>query len=264
MRNDALLWYNVPGWQKFGLAVPNWGISPRSQNSVIRDFVAITGRNLQAVMFGVDAQLRTAPTINTLRDIHKLIIRARNILGGRAVPASELNMQPQHALPAPEDHRLYPVPYFEVPNRYLKEYCGLILTALTESLQHTENARPLEISVDFAANIGQYFHRVYRLMAVELFGVDAAVAKALNFTMTDEMLAAYNPSKVLTSTEMIDNVPDLDSWPTEIDLKPLTDGIPVSMLPALGGYPTAGRATAASGTAAASEPTAGAFLAPQN
>ncbi len=256
--NDAFLWYNVGPWAPLGLAVPNWSNDGESQNETIRYLTDVTGRNMQAVMFHDDARLRVPPSINTLTRIHKLCTRARAILAARAVPANEFNMESAHANPAPEVVKVYPVPYFQVRNQWLKQYGGLILTALTEAMQHQENARPLEISVPFSGLIGQYIQRVYRNMAVELFQVPLEVASAPDFTLSDEQLRSYNPSAWFTSTEMIDTVPPAGEEPTEGDLEVLTNGIPVTQLPQLGRWPSSvggggptGAATTQSGTSAA-------------
>lgn len=237
MTDDSFLWYNVGQWDQYGLAVPNFGNDPNTQNSTIRNLVETFGRNLQAVMWHKDARLSTPPTINTLTRIHKLCVRVRDILASRAVPAGQPAMESAHAIPAPEMFRVYPTPYFLVRNSWMKEWCGLALIALTEAAQHQENASPLEISIDFAKLFGQYTQRIYQRMAVELIKVPLVEAQADNFTLTDAQLAAYNPSAWFTSTEMIDTVPDLINWPTEDDLKPLTDGIPYGVLPKLGRYP---------------------------
>ncbi len=259
--SDAFLWYNVGDFAPLGLAVPNFGNDTESQNSTIRNLTEVIGRNLQAVMFHSDARLRTPPSINTLRRIHALCTRARSILASRAVPASQLNMEPAHALPASEEFLVFPAPYFKVRNSWLKEYCGLVLLAVTEAFQHQENARPIEISEAFSGLVGQYIHRVYQMMAVELFRVPLADAQARDFTLTDEQLRAYNPSAWFTQTELIDTVPP-DEWtPTEDDLEVLTNGIPISQLPVLtrwpsgaGTSPTGGVAATASGEAFAAPP----------
>jgi hypothetical protein len=238
MTNDAFLWYNVGEWGKYGLAVPNFGNDTRSQNDTIRYLTDVLGRNLQAVMWHPDARLRTPPSINTLTRIHKLCTRARSILAGRAVPSATLNMETAHALPAPEEFLVYPTPYFKVRNQWLKQYAGLILLSLTEAIQHQENAKPLEISEAFSGLVGQYVQRVYRLMATELFRVPLADASKPDFTLTDAQLAAYNPSAWFTSTELIDTVAPLETWPTEDDLEVLTSGIPISHLPVLGRWPS--------------------------
>lgn len=238
MTNDAFLYYNVGDWKDYGLAVPNYGNDTHSQNGVILDFTQTCGRNLQAVMWHTDARLRTPPSVNTLIRIHKLCTRARQLLGGAAVPAGTPNIESAHALPAPEVFHVYPCPYFKVRNSWLKNYAGLILLSLTEAMQHQENARPLEISQNFAGLIGQYIQRVYRMMATDLLQIPLEVASAPGFTLTDEQLRSYDPAKWFTSTELIDTVPELEGWPTEDDLEPLANGIPVTMLPKLGRYPT--------------------------
>ncbi|MEW4530208.1 hypothetical protein [Maioricimonas sp. JC845] len=236
--HDAFLWYNVGDWGRYGLAVPNFSDDTRSQNDTIRYLTDVVGRNLQAILWHPDGRLRTPPSINTLTRIHKLCTRARAILAGRAVPSATLNMETQHALPAPEEFLVYPTPYFKLRNQWLKQYAGLILLAQTEAMQHQENARPLEISESFAGLIGQYIHRVYRLMATELFRVPLEEASQRDFTLTDAQLAGYDPSAWFTSTEMIDTVPRLEDWPTEDDLAVLTNGIPISHLPVLGRWPS--------------------------
>ncbi|WP_437230433.1 hypothetical protein SH661x_001966 [Planctomicrobium sp. SH661] len=237
MKNDAFLHYNVGDWANYGLAVPNYGDDIQSQNSTIRLFTDTIGRNLQNIMFHTDARLATPPSINTLRRIHKLCIRARTLFAGRAVPSGTPNMESQHAIPAPEQFRVYPVPYFNVRNQWMKEYCGLVLLSLTEAMQHSENAKVLEVSEAFAGQVSQYIQRVYRTMAVDLFNVPLSEASAADFTLSEAQLGAYNPADWFTPTEMIDTVPDLNNWPTEDDLQPLTNGILVSHLPTLGRFP---------------------------
>ena len=252
--HDAFLWYNVGEWRDHGLAVPNHSDDATTQNDTIRYLTDVIGRNLQALMWEPDARLRTPPSINTLTRIHKLCTRARSILSGRAVPSSTPNMEAAHALPAPEEFLVYPTPYFRVRNPWMKQYAGLILLTLTESMQHQENGRPLEISQAFAGLVGQYIQRVYRLMSHELFRVPLEEASKPDFTLTEEQLRSYDPGSWFTSTEMIDTVPPHDLRPTEDDLAVLTDGIPISHLPLLGRWPNG---PSGSGTGTSATPTSG-------
>lgn len=237
-KTDEALWYNVGIWGELGFAVANFGNDPLTLNAGIHYLVDVIGRNLQAVMLHPDADLRTPPTINTLTRIHKLVIRARTILSGRDVQPGEPDMESVHSSPAEQVFLIYPCPYFKVRNKFLKEYCGLVLNCLSEAMQHTENRKPYEISTRFSGVIGQYLHRVYRLMATELFGIDPEAAKALDFTLTEDDLRNYDPGKFFTSTEMIDTVPKLDAVPSEDDLAVLTNGIPATMLVGLCKYPS--------------------------
>lgn len=235
--NDAFLWYNAPGFESLGLAVPNFGNDRGTQNQSILELTQMIGRNMQNIMFHTDALLRTPPSINTIIRICKLCVRGRDLLSGRAVPSGTPNMESMHAVPAYEQFLIYPTPYFTVRNTYLKAYCGLMLTALTECYQHQENAKPIEISQNFAGLIGQYIRRVYKRVGVELLALDAAKFDDPKFTIQDTDFASYNPSAFFTSTEMIDTVPEEMNRPTEDDIKVLTDGIPIDMLPSMGRYP---------------------------
>jgi hypothetical protein len=148
-------------------------------------------------------------------------------------------MEVQHARPAGEVFRVYPVPYFKVRNPFVRRWAGLVLVSLAEAMQHTENRKEMEISTAFAGQVGQYIKRVYVNMAIELFGKSRSAAYADGFVLSDADFAAYNPGDFFTQTEMVDTVPRLDRVFTEDRLELLAEGIPVTQLPAnLGPWPT--------------------------
>jgi hypothetical protein len=236
--NDAILWYNVGNWAEFGFGVPNWSNDMESNNGSIRDIVQRTGRAMQIVMFGVDARLSAPPRIDTLKQIHMMCTRARTLLQTGAVAANQSMLRTQHAAPTPQDHLIFPVPFFKVRNTYMKSWCELALTALTEAMQHSDNVRPFDFTMEFAGQIGQYFQRIYRDMAVLLLGVPFAEASKADFTITDAMWQAYDPSKVVPSHEMLDTSPQDLHFPTEDALKVITSGIPTSYLGNLPSWPS--------------------------
>jgi len=229
---DAILWYNVGIFGEAGYAVPNWSNDIGSLNPQILDWTDLVGRNLFHILHHEDVDLRIPPSINTLKRVHKLYLRAASILAGRAVAPGVNNMEIQHARPAGEVFRVYPVPYFKVRNPFLRRWAGLVLVSIAEAMQHTENRKEMEISTAFAGQVGQYLRRVYVNMAIELFGKDRATADADGFVLTDADFAAYNPGDFFTQTEMVDTVPRLDRVFTEDRLELLAEGIPVTQLPA--------------------------------
>ena len=262
-RTDEILWYQTGVWGELGYAAPNFGDDPTTLNGNIAELVSLMGRNLSAVMHHPDADLRVPPSINTLMRVHKLIVRARSMLAGRMVPPSKLRMERIHATPAPETFLIYPVPYFRVRNPYLKGWAGLVLAAISEACQHTENRLEDEISTDFAGLIGQYLQRIYVRMATELFQVPGADAEKPDFTLTEQVFKSYDPAKYFTSVELIDTVPRLEMIPTEDDLEVLTEGIPASLLLGLSHYPggaSVSKAVAATGTA--TPPVSASFVPP--
>jgi hypothetical protein len=235
---DAVLWYNVGEFGKAGYAVPNWSNDVGSLNPQILDWTYLVGRNLFHIMHHEDADLRIPPSINTAKRIHKLYIRAGNILAGRAVPPGENNMEVVHSRPAGEVFRVFPVPFFLVRNPFMRRWAELVLISLAEAMQHTENRKSMEISTAFAGQVGQYVKRVYTNMAIELFGKTRAEATADGFALSDADFAAYNPGDFFTQTEMVDTVPRLDRVFTEDRLDVLAEGIPVTELPELSPWPT--------------------------
>ena len=227
---DQILWYNNGAWGELGYAAPNFGNNPTTLNHTIASVTANMGRNLAAVMRHADADLRTPPSINTIRRVHQLCNRIRQILAGRAVAPGETRFEATHVTPAPQDFLIFPVPYFKVRNSWMKEWCALALNAISEAVQHKDNRISYEITEDFSGRIGQYIHRIYKLLATELFNVPAEQTKELTFVLTDEQLKGYNPSAFFTGTELIDTVRPSETIPTEDDLVTLTDGIPASSI----------------------------------
>lgn len=251
-RNDAILWYCTPTWESLGLAVPNFGDDSQTLNENIADLVHSMGRNLQAVMCSTDAMLRTPPSPNTLIKIHKLIVRARDLMSSRSVGEADVQTEAEHVNPAPVAFRVFPTPFFQLRNSWMKMYCQYALWAISEAMQHTENRKAFVITERFSGSVGKFLRMIYTRMSVELLRVPKAEAEAPDFTLTDAHFAAYKPSEWFTSTEMIDTVPSL-KFPTEDDLFPLTEGVPVTELPTLKRYPGSANNPTDVGTDAAKE-----------
>lgn len=225
-RTQSTLWYNTGIWGKLGFGVANFGQNPTTENSGIAYLVDALGKALFGVLNTPDTDLTIAPSVNTLSRINKLIIRARSILASRAVPSGTPNMEGIHTDPDQIDFTLYPCPYFLIRNRWLREYSGLVLASLAEAMQHTENRKQYDFSVDFAQVVGQYLQRIYVRMAVELLLQDATKAADQNFVITEAMLATYSPSSFLTSTESVDTAPPNPLEPSAYDMQFLASGIP--------------------------------------
>lgn len=236
--SDAILWYDVGVFGDAGYAVPNWSNDVGSLNPNILDWVQLVGRNLFNIMHHEDADLRIPPSINTVKRVHKLYLRAAQILAGRAIPPGTDNLEVTHARPAGEVFRVFPVPFFKVRNPFMRRWGELILISLAEAMQHTENRKEMEISTAFAGTVGQYIKRVYVNLAIELFGKTREAANADGFRLSDAELSAYNPADFFTSTELTDTVPRLDRVFTEDRLELLSEGIPVTNLPDLRPWPT--------------------------
>ncbi len=234
---DAPLHYNVGVFGQAGYAVPNWGNDPGALNPTIIEFVDLAGRNLFAFMHSEDADLRTPPSINTCKKLHRLYVRATRLLMGRAVPYGEDNLEVAHQRPAGEIYRVYPIPFFKVRSPYMRRWAGLAMTSICDAMQHTEGRKEVEISEAFAGQVLQWLHRAYTNMAIELFNIDRAVALSTGFELSDADFSAYNPAEFFTHTELVDTVPRLDRVFTEDRLEVLAEGIPVTELPELKPWP---------------------------
>ncbi len=255
--SEAILWYNVGRWGELGYAVPNFLAQPQSLNATILQLVDVVGRNLFTIMLSPDADQRVPPTINTIQRLHRLIIRLRNLLASKAIAPVTPRMEIDHAAPAPQDHTIYPCPYWRVRNNWMKGYATLAMYAISTAIGHTENRNPLDISLAFSGLIGQYFQRIYYQIATELLGIDPATASAPGFTLTNAQLAAYDPSQWFTSTELVDVTPPIGAVPPP-DLpatQVLARGIPASMLVGLESFPTGSNVPMSANAVAASPAT---------
>ena len=122
----------------------------------------------------------------------------------------------------------------------MKEWAQLLLNCLGEAMQHTENRIEYEISTAFAGTIGQFLKRIYLRMCTELFGAPFADANKDDYVLPDTLIAAYDPTKWFTMTELVDTVPPLWLIPTEDDLTVLRAGIPANVAIGLSRYPRGG------------------------
>ena len=238
--HDSFLWYGEgTKFASLGLAVPNYGNDTHSKNSTIHQLVDLLGANLQAMMLDDDVLRVNPPTINTLVKVHRLCIRARQILAARERPHDVPELQVEHTNPALEPFRLFPTPYFgsHVRNPYLKRWAMWMLTALTEATQHTENSRATEVTVDFSQSIGKWVAQVYKELAVEVLLIPRAEAEAEGFTLTEAHFKAYDPTKFYTSREATQTVPSYSVRFTEDELSVITSGILTSHMPELKPYP---------------------------
>lgn len=237
IKTDAALWYNVGVYGQLGYAVPNPSNDIGTLNPNIADITNLIGRNLFLIMHHEDVDMSVPPSINTLRRVHMLYVRAGQVLSGRAIPPGTPNMETDHVTPGGDVFRVFPIPYFKVRNAYMKRWANWTLICLAECFQHTENRKTIEISTNFAAMVGKYMNRVYTNMAIECFGKKREEALVDGFVLKDDDFKNYDPNKFFTPQEMIDTVPSFDNVFTEDRKAGLAAGIAITDLPVLQPYP---------------------------
>lgn len=235
--SDTVRWYNVGKFGDAGYAVPAFGDDVSTLNPNISELTDLIGQNLFALMHQEDVDMRTPPSINSLRAVHSLYVRAGQILTARAVPPGQSEFRTTHVSPAATVFKVYPIPFFKVRNPHLKRWAGFTLMLLSEMFQHTENRKTMEITTTFAGDVGKYMQRIYRNMATELFGKTAADTDKPGFILTDADFSAYNPGAFFTRTELTDTVSPFETVFTEDQLDLLRAGIPVTSLPQLPTWP---------------------------
>ena len=263
--SDEVLWWNNGVWGEAGYAMPNPSGKVWSANTVISGLVSLFGRELFNLMHRPDVRFTRPPNKQFLYDIHQLVVVGRKRLNDRAVNFSDRRMDAQHASPANKTFLVYPVPFFgeRIRNADAREYCELMLLTISEMMQHSDNDFDLEISSSFAAMVGERLQRILVLIATKYFGITRTVASAPEFVLPDTAFTTYDPSKLFVTSELVEERPPLQWWPTENDLSPLRgiaitealvygqrwpqtqllmggDGGSTSVTPGNGGTPTVG------------------------
>lgn len=236
--SDSILWYNVGIYRDCGYAVPNPSNDIGSLNPNMLDFTTGIGRGLFYIMHREDADLSTPPTVDTLYDIHQLVMYMRRLLQSRIQPDNERAFNPQHIAPAGEVFRVWPVPYFNVRNLTLKRWCRYALYLLGELFQNSQNRRLLNTYAQVGQRISGYLQKIYVEMSCEFFGFPIDQAKTETFALTDKDFASYAPQELRPDWEQNDPVPALDNVFSEDRMSRLVAGIPLQELPPLEPYPT--------------------------
>lgn len=245
---SPVLFYNVGVWGKLGFGVPNWGKRLVSRNIVLLELVETIGRNLQAIMLSDDALSRSPPSMNMIIELNKLMMRARQLLATEMTVDNQIRMQGDKGVNDKQSFNVFPCPIFMVRNRWLKTYAYYAMHALAEAMQATENSTSaFEITNVCAGQIGQYFTRILKRMSCELLNIspsDPTVPKGTDglpnweaFVLTDAQIRNYKPSQWFSTTELIDTAFPLGDLPSDYDVEPLSNGIPVIDLPPLTAYP---------------------------
>lgn len=231
--SDRPLLYNVTPWAELGFAVPNFGDNVGTVSTPIHNLASEISRLQLYVMTHVDAQRQQFPSRNTVERICKLCNRVHSVLSSRMRTPSDLRLESGHASANPRPWIIHPVPYFGsdiVANHWMREYNELVMIALTNIYQHSDNNLPLTITQQFATDIYAYFREIKRLIGTELLMIPIDTVLGDDFIFTPEHYAAYDPSSYILNTEAIQTPGAIFSRATEDDLRPLHRGIPANLI----------------------------------
>jgi hypothetical protein len=239
--SDRPLLYDVEPWNRLGFAVANFGNDLGTISRPIWGLADEIGRAQLFLMTHIDAQRTQPPSINTVRRIGALCNRVNSVLGGRKKSYSKLRLEEGHASSGLHRWIIHPVPFFTsaiVRNHWMAEYNDLVMIALTNMYQHSDNNLALTVTEKFATDVWQYIREIKVLMGSELLLLNPDDVVKDEFLFTDEHYAAYAPDRVTGNYEALDRPGPIQSRSTEDDLRPLFEGIPANIIaPLLRQYP---------------------------
>lgn len=248
---DRVLLYDVDPWNRLGFGVPSFGSKSKMGDGFI-DTIGTLNVSLHSladeiatsqlfIMTHIDAARSQPPSLNTIMRLGKLLNRVSAVLASRLMDTNEILLEEGHSRPAVKIWNIHPVPYFQGPfvrNHWLMEYNELTMFALTNFYQHSDNNLALTVTRKFATDIYQYFREIKKRMGSELLGIPREDLEKDDFVFKAEHYLAYKPEEVVLNIEALDGPGNMFSMPTEVDLRPLLDGIPANLImPNLKQYP---------------------------
>jgi hypothetical protein len=229
---DEILWYDNGIWGDAGYAIANPMGKTKTSNAIIFNFHQTVGKTLFKLMHQREAVGFTRPPVKQfLYDIYQMCVVGRKRLADQVkMPNDNNGLTVTHAQPAAQQFLVYPVPFFladRVRNSDIRYYCELGLLMLSEIMQHEDNDIVGYIRDDFASSIGAYLREILAQLGMKFFGFTRAAAYDPAFLIPDAAFAAYDPSKLMLSTELTDERPPDQSWPTTNDLS-LIASLPIN------------------------------------
>jgi len=248
---DRVLLYDVDPWKRLGFGVANFGstsqVNPTSIDTIgtlslpLWNLADEIGKLQLFIMTHVDATRTQPPSRNTVERLGTMLNRVQTVLAARLMKPNENLTEPGHYRPAPKIWQIHPVPFFPGPfvrNHWLQEYNEMVMVALTNFYQHSDNNVALTVTEKFAQDIYQYFREIKLRLGTELLGIPRATLADDAFLFTKTHYDAYAPSGVTINIEALDGPGDIFALPTEVDLRVMLRGIPANLiLPCLKQYP---------------------------
>ena len=229
--SDRPLLFNVEPWGKLGFGVANFGDNYGTLCAPIHGLADELGKSQLFLMTHVDAIRLQPPSRNTIERICKLVNRVQTVLVGRMKSYNEVRLEEGHASANAIPWMIHPAPYFAGPfvrNRWMREYNNLMMVALTNIYQHSDNNLGLTITEQFARDIWKYFNEIKIRVATELLLLSPETVKADGFIFDETHFDQYDPSGVILNYEPLDTPGSVYTRATEDDLRELFRGIPAN------------------------------------
>ena len=228
---NSIKWYDNGRFGEIGYGSPYLAYNKYYSNNVsLRNFVNKGGELLFAIMHQPDVLTATPPTLFFLKSLGKSIDRMRSTLASNTTPTGTVENRTVGIAPNPEPFMVYPVPYWRVRNRWVKQWATYCMYALSEAMKHQDNVYSLAIHPDLTGIINMYLNLIYKQIAIEFLKVPQADTEKPDFVITDAMYASYVPDSVFLLSERVDTGAPL-SWnlSTE-DLAVISQGVPANLL----------------------------------
>jgi hypothetical protein len=229
--SDRPLLYNVTPWAQLGFGVANFGDNYGTLSTPIWGLADFVGKSQLYIMTHIDAQRTQPPSRNTVERLCKLINRVQSVLNSRMKIYSDIRLEEGHATADMKPWLIHPVPFFPgsvVRNHWLSEYNQLVMIALTNIYQHSDNNLALTITQQFASDIWKYFKEIKYLVGIELLQLSIDTVEGDDFVFTEEHYKNYGPDSVVINFEPLDSAGPIMSRATEDDLRPLFRGWPAN------------------------------------
>ncbi len=228
--HDAILVHVVNG---VAHAAVNLGDNTETNNLALARIFEKTNLYLAAMSLRRDCFSPNPPTVGFVKDFHNMFVRFCQMVDAGTKPDNMERLETMHVTNERRMFQRYPVRYWDVKNTYCSRYIELMLQALSNLAQMSDNVWENDWSEVSAKEFKKLPREAYRLMCVELFGVSVSDSVKVfddkaPFFLTQEHFDKYNVSVTIPNVEWVTH-PTIGSIPTEDEVRNvLTPKIPVA------------------------------------
>lgn len=233
--NDSILLFDEGIWGELGYGVPNMGANEanyHTTNITLARLVDEIGSHIFNIAHTTDARKPTFPDVGTLKKIDGMITSFRLMVDNRLHRPSQERLQAVHASPTPMPFKLYPCPYFYLPNKHFREWISYGFLAVTELVQHSDNEEMFQIDIRAAQIASRFIRTIHEYLAIEVLRIPAEEVRQkdengqlIPFNITEQHWQAYQPAEWDTDLEADYVRAPLQTRPAEYDRSILARGI---------------------------------------
>ena len=240
--NNSVELLNVDPWGSLGFGAVNPGDEGCfTQNKDIWNLVDEIGVCQLLVMMDPDARGWEPPRAAIAKRVASMFNRAKTLLNSKMILEGDAAQTQGMSTKQDQSGRaflIHPCPFFKGPmvrNKWLDEINQVVMTLLSNLMQHPANRYGSGITVQCVNDMTPILNQIAIILGVELCGLTQTAILAPTFlfdlSATGQFTpTTYTPSQLVINQNAIWNQGPVLNVPTLEDLGPMVTGIPANIV----------------------------------